>query len=172
MALCCAKAKDYTKAIEYYNYLLDNFLAENMDYLNLGKCFYNIKDYKNADTTFATFNTLQPDNIQGFIWRARTKSNIDLKDSLGFNITGYAVQLFEGVIQKTQVDTVKFIKERFESFDYLAFYHYSQFSRDQKLKFEAEKALNYYIRMRSTNPNDEKILLVKPLIETLRTKIK
>ena len=64
------------------------------------------------------------------------------------------------------------MKERFESFDYLAFYHYSQFSRDQKLKDEAEKALSYYLKMSAVNPNDEKVVIVKPVIELLKQKIK
>ena len=69
---------------------------------------------------------------------------------------------------------MKYMKERFESFDYLAFYHYSQFSRDQKLKDEAAKALGYYLRMCAVNPTDEKVLSVdvKKVIEQLKTKIK
>ena len=80
--------------------------------------------------------------------------------------------MYEGIIVKTQGDTVKYMKDRFESFDYLAFYHYSQWQRDQKLKDEAVKALDYYLRMTAVNPNDEKVAVVKPVIETLKTKIK
>ena len=143
-----------------------------MDYYNLGKVYYSLQDYVKADTNLAIFNLLQPDYIPGYAWRARTKSNIDLKDPKGFNTTGYAVPVYEGLIEKTQSDTVKYMKERFESFDYLAFYHYSQFSRDQKLKDEAEKALGFYLRMSAVNPNDEKVAIVKPVIDALKLKIK
>jgi hypothetical protein len=64
------------------------------------------------------------------------------------------------------------MKERFESYDYLAFYHYSQFMRDQKLKEEAEKALSFYLKMSAVNPNDEKVAVVKPVIDALKLKIK
>jgi tetratricopeptide (TPR) repeat protein len=171
-ALCYTKIKKYDKAKEHYErkILLNKGVA--MDYYNLGKVYYSLQDYVNADTNLAIFNMMQPDYIPGFAWRARTKSNLDLKDPKGFNTTGYAVPVYEGLIVKTQSDTVKYMKERFESFDYLAFYHYSQFSRDQKLKDEAAKALDYYLKMSAVNPNDEKVVVIKPVIDMLKQKIK
>ncbi len=143
-----------------------------MDYYNLGKVYYSLLDYVKADTNLAIFNKMQADYIPGFTWRARTKSNLDQKDPKGFNTTGLAAPVYEGLLLKTQSDTVKYMKERFESFDYLAFYHYSQYMRDQKLKDEAEKALFYYMRMSAVNPNDEKVAVVKPVIDALKSKVK
>ena len=171
-ALCYTKIKKYDKAKEHYERKIATGRGVPMDYYNLGKVFYSLQDYVNADTNLAIFNGLQPEYIPGFAWRARTKSNLDIKDPKGFNTTGYAVPVYEGLVEKTQSDTVKYMKERFESFDYLAFYHYSQFSRDQKLKDEAEKALGYYLKMSAVNPNDEKVVVVKPVIEMLKQKIK
>ena len=171
-ALCYTKLKKYDKAKEHYEIKIATGKGAPKDYYNLGKVFYSLQDYVNADTNLAIFNIMQPDYIPGFAWRARTKSNLAIKDPKGFNTTGYAVPVYEGLIEKTQTDTVKYMKERFESFDYLAFYHYSQFSRDQKLKDEAEKALNYYLRMSAVNPNDEKVAVVKPVIDQLKLKIK
>jgi tetratricopeptide (TPR) repeat protein len=171
-ALCNTRIKKYDKARDLYEQKINLGKGVPMDYYNLGKVYYTLQDYVKADTNLALFNVMQPDYIPGFAWRARTKSNLDVKDTKGFNTTGYAVPVYEGLIEKTQSDTVKYMKERFESFDYLAFYHYSQYSRDQKLKDEAEKALYFYVRMSAVNPNDEKVALVKPLIETLKQKIK
>jgi tetratricopeptide (TPR) repeat protein len=171
-ALCYTKVKKYDKAKEHYELKISLKRGVPMDYYNLGKVYYSLQDYVNADTNLAIFNIKQPDYIPGFSWRARTKSNLDSTDAKGFNITGYAVPIYEGIIEKTQSDTVKYMKERFESFDYLAFYHYSQWSRDQKLKDEAAKALDYYLRMSAVNPNDEKVIVVKPVIDLLKTKIK
>ncbi len=171
-ALCYTRVKNYDKAKQHYELKIARKKGVPMDYYNLGKVYYSLQDYVNADTNLAIFNVMQPDYIPGFAWRARTKSNLDLKDPKGFNTTGYAVPVYEGLIEKTQSDTVKYMKERFESFDYLAFYHYSQFSRDQKLKDEAEKALGFYLRMSAVNPNDEKVVIVKPVIEMLKQKIK
>ncbi len=171
-ALCFTRIKNYDKAKQHYERKIALKKGVPMDYYNLGKVYYSLQDYVNADTNLAIFNALQPEYIPGFAWRARTKSNLDIKDTKGFNTTGYAVPVYEGLIEKTQADTVKYMKERFESFDYLAFYHYSQWSRDQKLKDEAEKALGYYMRMSAVNPNDEKVVVVKPVIDLLKTKIK
>jgi tetratricopeptide (TPR) repeat protein len=171
-ATCFTRIKKYDNARELYAQKISLKKGVPMDYYNLGKVYYSIQDYTKADTNLAIFNELQPDYIPGFAWRARTRSNLDSTDTKGYNITGFAVPVYEGIIEKTQADTVKYMKERFESFDYLAFYHYSQFSRDQKLRDEAAKALEYYLRMSAVNPNDEKVVVVKPVIELLKTKIK
>jgi tetratricopeptide (TPR) repeat protein len=171
-ALCYTKLKKYDKAKEHYEMKILKGSGVAMDYYNLGKVYYSLQDYVKADTNLAIFNAMQPDYIPGFAWRARTKSNLDLKDTKGYNSTGYGVPVYELLIEKTQSDTVKYMKERFESFDYLAFYHYSQFSRDPKLKDEAAKALDYYLRMSAVNPNDEKVAVVKPVIDALKLKIK
>jgi len=171
-ALGYTRIKKYDKAMEQYERKISLKKGIAMDYYNLGKVYYSLQDYVKADTNLAIFNIQQPDYIPGFVWRARTKSNLDQKDPKGFNMTGFAMPVYEGLVQKTQSDTVKYMKERFESFDYLAFYHYSQYMRDQKLKDEAEKALFYYVRMSAVNPNDEKVAVVKPVIDALKLKLK
>ncbi len=171
-ALCWSKVKKYDKASALYEKKILLKAAIPMDYYNLGKVYYSLQDFVKADTNLAIFLSQQPDHIQGYAWRARTKSNLDIKDPKGFNTTGYAKPVYEALVEKTQADTVKYMKERFESFDYLAFYHYSQFSRDQKLKDEAAQALYYYLRMTAVNPNDEKAAVVKPVIDLLKQKIK
>ncbi|MEI6682955.1 MAG: tetratricopeptide repeat protein [Bacteroidota bacterium] len=171
-ALSYTRIKKYDKAMEQYERKLKLKKGVPMDYYNLGKVYYSLQDYVKADTNLAIFNLQQPDYIPGFAWRARTKSNLDQKDPKGFNMTGMAVPVYENLIQKTQGDTVKYMKERFESFDYLAFYHYSNYMRDLKLKEEAEKALFYYTRMSAVNPNDEKVAIVKPVIDALKLKVR
>jgi tetratricopeptide (TPR) repeat protein len=170
-ATCFTRVKKYDKAKEHYEMKIKKGKGTPMDYYNLGKVFYSLQDYVNADTNLAIFNTLQPDYIPGFSWRARTKSNLDIKDPKGFNTTGYAVPVYQIMLEKTQGDTLKYMKDRFEAFDYLAFYHYSQFSMDQKNKEEARKALEFYTRMTLINPNDEKSAVVKPVIDMLKQKI-
>lgn len=171
-ALCWTKVKKYEKARDLYEQKIALKRGIPMDYYNLGKVYYSLQDFVKADTNLSVFNTAQPDYIPGYSWRARTKSNLDIKDGKGFNTTGYAVPVYEAIIEKTQSDTVKYMKDRFEAFDYLAFYHYSQFSLDQKNKDEAQKALEFYTRMTIINPTDEKSAVVKPVIDLLKQKIK
>jgi tetratricopeptide (TPR) repeat protein len=171
-ALCWTKVKKYENARDLYEMKIKLKKAIPMDYYNLGKVYYSLQDFVNADTNLAIFIAYQPDYIPGYSWRARTKSNLDIKDAKGFNTTGYAVPVYSAIIEKTQSDTVKYMKDRFEAFDYLAFYHYSQFSLDQKNKDEAQQALDFYIRMTVVNPNDEKSAMVKPVIDLLKQKVK
>jgi len=170
-ALCMTKIKKYDQARDLYEQKIMLKKAIPMDYYNLGKVYYSLQDFVKADTNLAIFNALTPEYIPGFSWRARTKSNLDTKDPKGFNITGYAVPVYQTMLEMTQNDTVKYMKDRFEAFDYLAFYHYSQFSMDQKNKDEARKAFEFYTRMTLINPNDEKSAVVKPVIDMLKQKI-
>ena len=171
-ALCFTKIKKYDNAKELYEKKIALHKAMGMDYYNLGKVYYSLQDFVKADTNLAIFNTLQPDYIPGFAWRARTKSNLDIKNDKGFNTTGYALPVYSAILEKTQSDTAKYMKDRFEAYDYLAFYYYSQFSIDQKNKEAAQKALDYYTLMTVINPTDEKATIVKPVIELLKQKIK
>ena len=76
---------------------------------------------------------MQPDYLQGLLWRARTRSNRDSTDEKGNNVTGLANHFYEIILEKTQTDTAKYNKERFEALDYLAYYHLSQFYKNPKL---------------------------------------
>ena len=171
-ALCWTKVKKYDNARDLYELKIKLGKAIGMDYYNLGKVYYSLQDFVNADTNLAVFNQMQPEYIPGFSWRARTKSNLDIKDTKGFNTTGYALPAYDRILELTQSDTVKYMKDRFEAFDYMAFYYYSQFSLDQKNKEAAQKSLDYYIRMTIINPGDEKATVVKPVIDLLKLKVK
>jgi len=166
--------KSYNKSIDIYNEKIQLKKANAMDYYNLGKVYYNIQNWVKADTMLAIFNQMQPDYLQGLLWRARTRSNRDSTDEKGNNVTGLANHLYETVLEKTQSDTVKYNKERFEALDYLAYYHLSQFYKNPKLKDEGQKAMDYYTRMTIINPNDEKAINIKKnqVIEKIKAKLK
>jgi len=171
-ALCWTKAKKYEKAMELYQKKIDLGKGTAMDYYNLGKVYYSIQQYKKADTNLAVFNKMQPEYLQGLMWRARTRSNLDSTDAKGFRVTGYAKPFYELYLEKTQTDSVKYMKDRFECYDYLAYYYYSQFSRDSKLKEEGEKSLNYYNLLIAIYPNDPKAKSFKEAVDALKLKLK
>lgn len=171
-ALCWTKAKKFDKARDLYELKIRLKKAIPMDYYNLGKVYYSLQEFVKADTNLSVFNKLQPDYLNGILWHARSKTYLDIKNDKGINTTGYAVPVYLKLIEITQSDTAKYMKERFESFDYLAYYNYSQFALDQKNKDAAVKAYEYYMRMTYINPNDEKIKIVKPVYEPLKLKIK
>jgi len=161
-ALCLTKVKKYDKAIETYNKKIALKKAAPMDYYNLGKIFYNVRDFQQADTNLAIFNQLQPDHIAGFVWRARTKSNIDSTSKLGF-----AKPIYETVVAKTQADTAKYSKERIESFYYLAYYYFLQYAQTKNKDYALE-AIAYSNKVMAIDPKDEKAEKAKQIIDNLK----
>lgn len=161
-ALCLTKVKKYDKAIEAYQRKIVSKKAAPMDYYNLGKVYYNIKAFELADTNLAIFNQLQPDHIAGFVWRARTKSNIDSTSKLGL-----AKPIYEIIIAKTQVDTAKYSKERIESFYYLAYYNFLQYAQTKNKEY-AVQAIVFSNKVLAIDPKDEKAEKAKQIIDNLK----
>jgi tetratricopeptide (TPR) repeat protein len=161
-ALCFTKVKKYDKAIETYQKKIILKKAAPMDYYNLGKVYYNMKDFQQADTNLAIFNQLQPDHIAGFVWRARTRSNIDSTSKQGL-----AKPIYEIIIVKTQSDTAKYTKERIESFYYLAYYYFLQYAGTKNREY-AVTAIANSNRVLAIDPKDEKAEKAKQIIDNLK----
>ncbi len=161
-ALCYTKVKKYDKSIETYQKKIILKKAAPMDYYNLGKVFYNVKDFQQADTNLAIFNQLQPDHIAGFVWRARTKSNIDSTSKQGL-----AKPIYEIILVKTQSDTAKYTKERIESFYYLAYYYFLQYAGTKNKEY-AVTAIAFSNRVLAIDPKDDKAEKAKQIIDNLK----
>jgi Flp pilus assembly protein TadD len=161
-ALCMTRIKKYDKAVETYQKKIAIKKAVPMDYYNLGKIFYNIRDFIQADTNLAIFNQLQPDYIQGFVWRARTRSNIDSTSKQGL-----AKPIYELLISKTQTDTAKYAKERIESFYYLAYYYFLQYAQTKNKEY-AVQAIAYSNKVMAIDPKDDKAEKAKQIIDNLK----
>jgi tetratricopeptide (TPR) repeat protein len=165
-ALCWTKAKKYDKARELYEMKIGMQKGAPMDYYNLGKVYYSTGDYIKSDTNLATFNALQPDYIQGWVWRARTKSNIDSTSKLGL-----AKPIYEIILEKTQVDTAKYVKERIESLYYLSYYNFLQYNATKSKEF-AIASTDFGNRVIAIDPKDDKALKAKQIIDVLKDKVK
>jgi hypothetical protein len=168
------RIKNYNKSIEIYKQKIWLKKANANDYLSMGKAYFIIEDYANADTILAIFNVMQPDYVQGWMLRARTKDFRDSADNNKCKIEWLASHFYETIMEKTQSDTIKYNKERLEALYYLAHYHLCQFYKNPKLKEEGEKAVDYYTRMIMANPNDENSILIKKnqVIEKIKQKLK
>jgi tetratricopeptide (TPR) repeat protein len=161
-ALCLTRIKKYDKAIETYQKKILLKKAAPMDYYNLGKVYYNVRDFQQADTNLAIFNQLQPDHITGFVWRARTKSNIDSTSKQGL-----AKPIYEIIIVKTQSDTAKYAKERIESYYYLAYYYFLQYAQTKNKEYAVE-AIAYSNKVLAIDPKDDKAEKAKQIIDNLK----
>jgi uncharacterized protein HemY len=166
-AVSMMKLKKYDKAIEDYNLKIARNKAVPGDYFALGIAYYNIKNWGKADSTLKYLNTLVPDLIPGYLWRARSLVNIDTTCKLGL-----AKPVYETLIDKAKSDTVKNAKELMESYSYLAYYYLVQFTdtKDQEL---GRKSIDYCNKVLAIQPPDPNYAeKAKGILKSLELKIR
>jgi len=149
-AMSLNRIKKYDKALEIYKMKIDLGKANPGDWYNMGKVYYNLQEWGKVDTTLAYYNTLMPDHIAAYQWRARALVNMDPDTKLGL-----AKPVWEILIEKTAPDSVKYSKELIEAYGYLAYYYLLQFNstKDQE---NGKKALEYSYKILALDPNNEK----------------
>lgn len=149
-AMSLNRIKKYDKALEIYKLKITLGKALPGDYYNMGKVYYNLQEWGKVDTTLAYYNTLMPDHIAGYQWRARALVNMDPDTKLGL-----AKPVFEALVEKAAPDSVKYSKELIEAYGYLAYYYLLQFNatKDQE---NGKKALEYSQKILALDPNNEK----------------
>lgn len=168
-ALAMIKLKKYDKAVRLYQTKIDLKKALPGDYYNLGKVFYNLKDWKMVDSVLTYFNTLQPDFVQGYLWRARALVNIDSTSKLGL-----AKPVYEIMIDKAKTDSARYSKELMEAYSYLAYFYLVQFKDSKDKDMEAgQKSIEYCKEVLAIVPSDplfsEK---AKMILKDLEAKVK
>lgn len=152
-AMCYNRSKNYEKAIGLYNRKIALNKENAMDYYNLGKDYYNLQNYQMADSVFAIFNRQQPAYITGFIWRARTNANLDPESDLGL-----AKPVYESILEISREDTLKYVKERMESYYYLAYYYFKQYNltKDKENAFICQDYCNLILLSEPTGDKADK----------------
>lgn len=166
-AMSLVKLKKYDKAIDVYKMKISLKKATPNDYYNLGKVYYNIKNWEKVDSTLGYYNTLMPEHLQGYLWRARALVNVDSTSKLGL-----AKPVYEAFIEKAKTDSVKNAKDLMEAYSYLAYYNLVQFKEKKDQQF-ALTSIEYCNKVLAIQPPDpgytEK---AKAIIKDLEPKIK
>ena len=121
--------------------LLDLGRNSANDYMQIGRAYYQAKNYKKAEEIFTTVTQKFPDNLQAYVMIARTYSQRDPDTK-----TGIARPKFELLLNKAAADSVKNAEEMMEAFGYLAYYYLS--------KENYTKAGAYYDRMINLTPDN------------------
>jgi predicted Zn-dependent protease len=166
-AVSMMKIKKYDKAIEDYNKKIAINKAVPGDYFYLGIAYYNTSNWIMADSTLKYFNTLLPDNIKGYVWRARALVNIDTTCKLGL-----AKPVYETLIDKAKSDTVANSKELMESYSYLAYYYLVQFT-ETKDQQTGRKSIEYCNKVLAIQPPDPNYAdKAKGILKSLEFKIR
>ena len=166
-AMSLNKLKKYDKALEIYNMKIALKKATSGDYYNMGKVYYNLRNYMKVDSVLGYYNTLMPDHIQGYLWRARALVNIDSTCKLGL-----AKPVYESMIEKARTDSVKNVKELTEAYSYLAYYYLVQF-KDTKDQQFGLKSIEFCRMVLAFEPQDPAYAeKAKAILKDLEPKIK
>ena len=133
------------------------------DYYILGKLYYNLHEWKKADSTFSINLALDPGNIKGYLWKAYSLVNLDPDGK-----EGLAKTTFELLIEKATSDSVKNSKDLKEAYSYLSYSYFLQFIKT-KSQNDALTSKSYAEKVLAIEPADEK---AKATLKELNARIK
>jgi len=134
--------KRYTEAADTWKRLITKGKDSEEFYLQIGKAYYQGKDFDKADAFFNEMLLKYPDYLQAYLWSANNASAKDPDSKLGL-----AKQKFTALISKAQVDSIKNANEIYDALRYLGY------NALQAENYDQAKA--YYNRMANLDPNNK-----------------
>jgi tetratricopeptide (TPR) repeat protein len=134
IALDLYYARRYKDAIRIFNLKASKGIQDKGDPMLMGKAYYQLNDLHKADSVFSSVIAKQPENMQAYLYLARTYSNMDPTSELGL-----AVPKFQQLISKAGADSVKYKQELYEGFSYMGY--------SNLLKKDYEPAKMWYNRL-------------------------
>jgi len=84
----------------------------------MGRAYFDAKNWSEADSAFVTVNRLSPDFEPAYLFRARVYSNLDPDTK-----EGLAKPHYEKLVEKASADSVKYMKDILEAYNYLGYYY-------------------------------------------------
>jgi tetratricopeptide (TPR) repeat protein len=142
IALDYYNAHLYKNAILWLNRKNEKGKTDKDDLMLIGKSYYQLAQYTKADSVFGKITEKQPDNIQAYLYRARSFASMDPTSELGL-----AKPKFEQMINKIGSDSVKYGKELQEAITYMGYYNL------QKKDYQDSKY--WYIRLYNLDVNNK-----------------
>lgn len=131
-------SKKFKEASEVYKLIVDKKPNSINDFINLGRTYYFANMTTEADTTFSQFITKWPTSVNGYFWKARTKSKIDVGNKLWL-----AKEHYEKYIE-VATDPVKYKKDLTEAYSYLGSFYMN--------KKDKVKALEVWNKVKELDP--------------------
>ena len=108
----------YKDAIVWLNIKAKKGKPDTEDLMLIGKSYYQLAEFTKADSIFSQIIVTQPDNMQAYLWVARTSSSMDPSSEQGL-----ARPKFDTMIEKIGAETTKYSKELQEAYSYLIPYY-------------------------------------------------
>jgi len=112
------------------------------NYLQIGKAYYQGKDFDKAEEVFKELEAKSPNYIPAYSWDANNAVAKDPDSKLGL-----AKPKFSALIAKAATDSVKYSNEIFDALRYLG---YNALQSDKH-----DEAKGYYSRMLNLDPNNK-----------------
>jgi len=118
--------KRYKESVaEYQKRMRMKKMPMSLDHYYLGRAYYATANYVMADSAFADFSRMQPKSPDGYLWRAKSKLELEDKKSLkGLSVAHYTkyVELIEAdATTNGQQVLVKHKTNLINAYSYLAF---------------------------------------------------
>ena len=136
------RTKKFTESIQAYIKLKGiTPRPTSQDVYTLGRAFYFNNQFESADSTFEKLISMQPDMTVGYLWEARTKSNLDPESEKGL-----AQPYYTKLIEIAHTDPEKSKGYLVEAYSYLGYYHL--------LKQELVASKAYWKKVLELNPED------------------
>jgi tetratricopeptide (TPR) repeat protein len=138
--------RHYSDAADTWRRLISKGKDSEENYLQIGKAYYQGKEFDKADEVFNQMIAKYPDYIPAYLWAANNASAKDPDSKLGLG-----KQKFAALLAKASSDSVKYVNEIFDALRYLG---YNALQSD---RYEEAKA--YYNRMANLDPKNKDIMI-------------
>lgn len=138
--------KHYSDAADTWRRMIPKGKDSEDNYLQIGKAYYQGKDFERADTIFNQLIHKHPDYVPAYLWIANNAVAKDPDSKLGL-----AKEKFAALISKASSDSVKYANEIFDALRFLGY------NAMQSSNFEGAKS--YYNRMINLAPNNKDFVL-------------
>ncbi len=111
------KQKKYAQAISNYTKKITMGKPNANDYFGMGRAYYFTKEFVNADSAFAQIIKSNPTLPLGYLWRAKSNTQLDANNEKGLAKPYY--EQFVGLVKAEEVEKNK--KDLIEAYSYLGF---------------------------------------------------
>jgi tetratricopeptide (TPR) repeat protein len=112
------KKEDYTQAIFYLTKQVNGNPKEAQGVNALGMVYYYAGDFTKSDSMYTKLIELKPTVMTGYIYKARSQSQLDPEIK-----SGLAKPTYDKVIELGNTNAEKYKKELIEAYEYLGYYY-------------------------------------------------
>lgn len=125
----------------------------NLDIYKWGVALYSAEDYVKADSVFAMYEQKYPDQIYGYLWRARSNALIDTTMEKGLAIPHYM-----NLVKVALKDSISNKANLLSAYAYLGTY-------EANIKKDYPASLNYFNSILQIDPENADGLKYKEILE-------